>query len=466
MEKKKYTQQNPNIKSFEYGKMPPQATEIEDVILGALMIEKDLLDKIPDITMEMFYKESNKKIFKAIFDLHMNKSSIDILTVTEKLRSTGELDECGGAGYITNLTSKIASGAHFDYHLHIVKQKYIQREIIRITSEAQQRAYNDDDETIQECETLITDLMNFMVDQTTGNLVGSTLIKITNESIDLAAKRKIIREEGKEVGISIPIGKLQDITGGWQKEDLVLIAARPSMGKTAVAVKFAKHTAKRGYKTLFFSMEMSKIALNDRAILGETDINPEKWRNGEIENNDIEYIFNDVRSLISSWPLIIYDKPALRPEQIHSICKKEKPDIVFIDYIQLMRKNIGERFDRKDLEVGHISSELKSIAKEFQIPVIALSQLNRAMDTRGSKIPTLSDLRESGALEQDADIVMFPHRPYYYSKMDEDQGKIEFVIAKHRNGRAGIIEAKHNEYMNDFFDSGNEPIEIPVNYDF
>lgn len=446
---------------YELGMMPPQAVDLEEVLIGSLLLESDLWDKIQDVDAEYFYKESHQVIFKSIAQLYTDKEPIDLMTVTNRLRSNGELDNIGGPVFLTSLMSSVVSGSHFDYHLHIIKQKYIQREIITITHEINRLAYSDDTESITECEKKITTLQNFLIDQTVGDIDGESIHNLTIKSINAAQDRISIKNQGEEVGIPIPIGRLQDILGGWQRTDLVLIAARPSMGKTAVAIKFAKYAAKRGYKSLIFSLEMSKISLTDRAVLGETDINPEDWRNGNISSSELDKI-DAVRDKIKSWPLIIYDKSGLRPEQIYSICKKERPDIIFIDYIQLMKKNKGEKFDRKDLEIGHLSSEMKSIAKEFTIPVIALSQLNRSLEVRASKVPTLGDLRESGNLEQDADIVIFPYRPYVYTGEKTDKGKIEFIIAKHRNGRTGAVDAGHNNYMNDFFDISYIPDPLDI----
>lgn len=436
---------------FELGKIPPQAIELEEIVIGAYLIEPELKDKIHEASPEIFYKEANQKIYNLIKDLYNDRKPIDILTVTQRAKEKGVLEEIGGAAYITALTSNIASAAHFDYHLTIVKQKFIQREIIRVSSSIQAKAFNDEPETIEDCEAELSDLITFLTDQTVGDITGQTISKITEDSINNAARRMIDKREGNEVGISIPIGRLQDILGGWQKSDLVLIAARPSMGKTAVAVKFAKHTAKRGYKTLFFSLEMPKVQLNDRAVLGETDIDPTEWRNGDIDEEDIEKV-EAIKKMVEKWPFIIYDKAQMKPEQIRAICKKEKPDIIFIDYLQLMKTNAGRKYENRNLEIGSISEDLKAIAKDFDIPVVTLSQLSREVEKRGSKIPQLSDLRDSGSLEQDADVVIFPYRPFRYSEDPEDEGIIQFVIAKHRNGEIGTIEARHNQYMNDFYD--------------
>jgi len=435
-------------------KIPPQAIQFEEAIIGALLIESSISEKVNNIIPEYFYKESNQIIFNAIQDLYRTGSPIDIITVPDKLKKMEKFDKIGGFNYIMGITNKINSSAHFDYHLAIVIQKYLQREIIRKCSDMITLAFSEDD-VLTECEAELIELQNTLIDSTIGDISGQVINDILKESQDIAARKMIDRRDGKEIGIPVPIGVLYDILGGWQNGDLIYLAGRPSMGKTAVAIKFAKHAAKKGHKTIFFSLEMNNIPIADRAALGEVDINPEDWRNGRISDDDLNK-YDRVRELFKDYDLKVYDKSSIRPEHVRAVCKKERPEIIFIDYIGLMKPNLGEKYQNRNLELGHISHELKAIAKDFNIPVIALSQLNRALDNRGSKVPNLSDLRDSGELEQDADIVIFPHRPYYYSKQDEDKGIIQFVVAKHRNGRTGIVEGSHNKYMNDFFDKRDD----------
>lgn len=441
------------------GKIPPQAIDLEEALIGALLIESTRHDLIPRMKPEMFYKESSQVIFKAIQHLYTSKKAIDILTVSERLMSTNELEQVGGATHIAELTDHVSSSAHAEYHYYIVVQKYILRRIIQVTSEVQMIAFQDDDQQIEECQRVLHQLDEDITSEIIGEINTRDIFSIADQSINNAIQRMTDLERGIVPGIPCGIGSLHTVTSGWQKQDLIYIAARPSMGKTAVAIHFAKHAAKKGYRVLFFSLEMSDVSIIDRAILGETDINPTYWKNGQIGQESIA-LFESVMNQTKTWSITVSDKSSIRPDQVHAIAKKESPDIIFIDYIQLMKPSPGSKYQNRNLELGSISHDLKAIAKDFNIPVVALSQLNRDIDHRGSKIPTLSDIRDSGELEQDADVVIFPYRPEVYSDDQQDKGVIQFIIAKHRNGETGIVDARHNRYMNNFFDE-NQAGEMP-----
>jgi len=436
---------------IEIGKIPPQAVEVEEAFLGAILIDSDIHHLIDKCRPELFYKEVNQRVFNAARKLKQSRQAIDILTVTDQLRTDGVF-EIVGMDYIMKLSNKVNAGFHAEEHLYILYEKFILRESIRLSSEMMQIAYSDVD--IEEIEQKLNEMQTFFNETTSQGINGCSFGTLIDQSKSMAEQRKLNRMSGIQNGIQTGIGALDDIIGGWQKSDLVFIAARPSMGKTAVAVHFAKRAAMSGKKTLFFSLEMSRIQLTDRGALGETKINPEKWRNGDISKEDIES-YNELTELVGDWPLYIYDKSAIRTNEVYSICRKEIPDIIFIDYIQLMRVGNGVKLQNRNLELGQISHDLKMIAKDFNIPVIALCQLNRGIEMRNSKIPSLADLRDSGELEQDADLVIFPYRPYVYSQNTDDSGKIDFIIAKHRNGRVGTVEARHNDYLNRFFDQSD-----------
>ncbi len=432
------------------GKIPPQCIDIENAILGTFLLERVSWEMIDRLTEDMFYKEQNKIVFSAIKMLFSEKREIDMLTVTEQLNKMQKLDQVG-VTYLSELTKNISSARHLEYHVHIFIEKYIQRSIIRQCTEILEDSYCDTlalDEIIGKVETLYKS----SIDEIDRDMPVFNINDVIDQSRDLAYKRMIDLENGKLPGIPINLGVLQEIIGGWQLADLIYIAARPSMGKTAVACHFAKHAARKGFKVLFFSLEMNKIALTDRMILGETGIEPDRWRNGTLSDSDFKLI-EEKRSEFNSWKLFINDKAKLRIEDIEIVCKKLHPDIVFIDYIQLMRVSRGVKYDNRNLELGNISHGLKAIAKDFNIPVVCCCQLNRDVDKRGSKIPSLSDLRDSGELEQDADIVIFPYRPYVHVPDEANKGVIEFYISKHRNGKIGMTKAMHNEYINDFYDN-------------
>lgn len=450
---------------MDYGKTPPQAIDFEEALLGAFLIDRDCHDLIDIMLPEWFYKDSHEKIFTAIKELKKNSKSIDLLTVTEQLRKTEQLPEVGGASFITQLTQKVSSGIRANEWYVVIKDKFLLREGIRRSVEIQELCY-DNAGDIDEVETKLSEFKNFIETETTSEYVGSSLFEISKESLRNAKVRKLNRDNGIMPGINTGCGALQQITGGWQPSDLIYIGGRPSMGKTAFAIWLAKQSAKAGTKTCFFSLEMNDISITDRAVLGETSIDPERWRNGDVTNADFAW-FEDAQKLIKRWPLILFDKNISRPANILKIVKKEKPGIIFIDYIQLMQDDKGEKHQNRNSEMESISRKLKSIGKEFNIPVIALSQLNRSLDTRASKLPVLSDLRDSGSIEQDADLVIFPYRPYVYEK-DGLEETIEIHIAKHRNGRLGCIIMKHNQYINNFFEENNgfaEP-EFNQNIDF
>lgn len=452
--------------SAEYGKVPPQAIEIEEVVLGAIMLEKDALIKVLDILQtESFYKDAHQKIYSAILDLYTGQQAIDIVTVTEKLKKKGELEEIGGPFYITQLTSRVASAAHIEYHARIIAQKYIQRELIRVASEIQNRAFDD--------STDVLDLLNFSEEELFKITQGS--IKKETEKIDVLIDRAIKRIEDlskREDSLSgIPSGftQLDRITSGWQNSDLIIVAGRPSMGKTAFALTMARNMAIDHKKPVaVFSLEMSSLQLVNRLIVSETELSSSKIKNGKLENYEWEQLDYKIKKLINA-PVFIDDTPAISLFEFRAKSRRlksqENIELIIVDYLQLMTTGMENRGNREQ-EVSLISRSLKSIAKELDIPIIALSQLRRPQAGDKVKQPYLSDLRESGAIEQDADIVMFIHRPEMIGITADEEGNstiglAEIIIAKHRNGQTGEIPplnfksefAKFVEYDENFSDN-------------
>jgi replicative DNA helicase len=432
----------------EYGKIPPQALELEEAVLGAIMLEKDAIIEVIDILKpESFYKEEHQKIFKSIMDLFAGDKAIDLLTVTEQLRKQGHLEEVGGPAYITNLTGRIASSAHIDYHARIVQQKFIQRELIRVSTEIQNRAF---DESID-----VNDLLDFsegeLFNVAQGNIkkeaaAMNVLVKEAITQIQEASKR-----ENNLSGVPSGYTKLDRLTSGWQKSDLIIIAARPSMGKTAFVLSMARNTAiEHGKKVAFFSLEMASVQLVNRLITAEAEIASEKVRNGNLTEDEWERLDYRIKRLEDA-KIFIDDTPAISIFELRAKCRRLKRqhdiDIIIIDYLQLMN-GTPETKGNREQEVSNISRSLKGIAKELNVPVIALSQLNRSVEVRtGSKRPQLSDLRESGAIEQDADMVVFIHRPEKYGILQDDEGNslkglAEIILAKHRNGALGDVHLK------------------------
>lgn len=444
--------------SQQAGKVPPQALDLEEAVLGAIMIEKDALVPAIDILKpETFYKEAHRIIFEAMIELSKKLVPIDLLTVTEELRKQKKLEEAGGAFYITQLTTKVASAAHIDFHAKIIAQKYIQREMIRITSEIQKKAFDDSEDV----DVLLDKAESDMFDLSQGVIKKEVL------PIGTVLKRaieEIAAIDSGGTGLSgIPSGftGLDRITGGWQKSDLIIIAARPSMGKTAFVLSMARKIAVEHKKAVaFFSLEMSAVQLVNRLIVSETELPSDKIRNGNLKDYEWEQLEYKVRNLETA-PIYIDDTPALNSFELRAKCRRLKAqyniDLIIVDYLQLMSSGIDSRGTREQ-EVSTISRSLKALAKDLNVPIIALSQLNRSVETRtGDKRPHLADLRESGAIEQDADMVIFIHRPEKYGLThDEDnnptKGVAELLIAKHRNGPTADIKVKFREAFAQFVD--------------
>ncbi|HVS91537.1 MAG TPA: replicative DNA helicase [Mucilaginibacter sp.] len=432
------------------GKLPPQAVDLEEAVLGALMLEKDALSSVIDILKpEVFYKDSHQKIFAAIRHLFEKSMPVDILTVTAQLRQQGELEMIGGAYYITELTNRVASAANIEFHSRIVIQKHIQRELIRISTEVINNAYED-----------TTDVLD-LLDRAEKNLFD---IAQNNLRRDSRKMDDLMHETLKEIealknkkdgltGVASGFTELDRMTSGWQKSDLVIIAARPAMGKTAFVLSCARNAAVDFQRpVVVFSLEMSSVQLVNRLISGETQIEQEKIRKGNLEEWEWQQIHSKIGRLEQA-PLIIDDTPALNIFEFRAKCRRLKSQhdiqLIIIDYLQLMQGKADGKGGNREQEIGSISRALKSVAKELNVPVIALSQLSRAVENRpgASKRPMLSDLRESGSIEQDADMVLFLYRPEYYGlEVDENnnptQGVGEVIIAKHRNGETGTVRLK------------------------
>ncbi|MCK9618488.1 MAG: replicative DNA helicase [Lentimicrobiaceae bacterium] len=423
--------------NYEHGKVPPQAIDLEEAVLGAIMLEKDALTTVIDILKpEIFYKEAHQEIFSAIQQLFSSAQPIDILTVTNELNSLGNLDLVGGPFYITQLTGRIASAANIEYHARIVLQKFIQRELIGISTEIVKDAFEDTTDVFELLDRAERNL--FSVSENNLRRNYDTMHNLIREAVKkIEAARN---QEGHLSGVPSGFSELDRITAGWQPSDLIIIAARPGMGKTALVLSMARNIAVE-YKrpVAVFSLEMSSIQLVTRLISSETLISSEKLRKGMLENYEWEYLNQKIGTLIDA-PLFIDDTPALTIFELRAKCRRLKSQhdikMIIIDYLQLMSASLDGKGNREQ-EISTISRSLKALAKELDVPVIALSQLSREVEKRqsSSKKPILSDLRESGAIEQDADVVVFIYRPDYYKLSEEDEkDAAEIIIAKHRNG--------------------------------
>ena len=459
MAERKRSNQNSTIDEInaQYGKLPPQAIEVEEAVLGALMLERDAYVTVADIIQaNSFYKEEHRKIFEAIQSLSGKEKPVDLLMVTQELKDRNQLDEVGGPGYITQLTRRVASAAHIEFHSRIIAQKYIQRELIRVSSEIQTKAYDD----AMDVDDLIDFSESELFKVSEGNIKKETLpIKpVLNEAII-----QIEKARNKPDGLSgVPSGfsALDRITSGWQKTDLIIIAARPAMGKTAFVLSMARNMAvdhKQG--VAIFSLEMSSIQLVNRLIAAETELGAEKIKTGKLEDYEWAQLNQRIKALDES-PIFIDDTPALSVFEFRAKCRRLKMqhdiNIIIVDYLQLMTAGSDNRFSREQ-EVSSISRSLKAIAKELNVPIIALSQLNRSVESREGRRPQLSDLRESGAIEQDADIVTFIHRPEYFGLTEDESGNsllgvAEIIIAKHRNGATADVHLRFRKELAKFTD--------------
>lgn len=439
------------------GQVPPQAIELEEAVLGALMLEQEAAITVQEVlTEEAFYDKKHQIVFKAVMDLSGDQKPIDLYTVTERLKQTGELAEVGGAPFLAELTQKVGSAAHVEFHAKIVAQKYVQRELIRASTNIQKRSY---DESVD-----VTDLID---------LAESEIFKVAESHIkrDVQKSSKVLQEaldaieeaSNTEGYSGVPSGfeNLDKLTLGWQPSDLIIVAARPSMGKTAFVLSMARNiTIDHERPVAFFSLEMGAVQLMMRLILAETGLDSRKIRNGDLTPDEWRHLEESVEPLRMA-PLFIDDTPALSIYEFRSKARRLKKqydvELIVIDYLQLMTGTADTRGNREQ-EVAFISRSLKAIGKELNVPIIALSQLNRAVESRtGSKRPQLSDLRESGAIEQDADIVAFIHRPEYYGlDYDDDSqstaGMAEIIIAKHRNGATDTVKLRFRKEQALFLD--------------
>ncbi len=440
---------------LEIGKVQPQAVELEAAVIGACLIEKDAFGQVSDILKpRSFYDNKHQVIYAAIQSLAGENRPVDILTVTEKLRADGTLDQAGGPFYVAELSQKVLSSAHIEYHAHIVAQKALARELITYTSNIQRMAFDegqDIDELMQTAEGRL-----FELSKTNMKKDFTQINPVLDEAIELVTKAS--KQTDGLSGLSSGYDDLDKYTSGWQNSDLVIIAARPAMGKTAFVLSMACNMAVRQkIPVAMFSLEMSNVQLVNRLISNVCELAGSKIRSGQLNDEEWRHLDVKIKELYDV-PLYVDDTPSLSVFELRTKARRLVRDygvkIIIIDYLQLMNAS-GMSYNSRQEEVSTISRSLKGLAKELNIPIIALSQLNRSVENRvgtdanspDTKRPQLSDLRESGAIEQDADMVCFIHRPEYY-KIYKDQhgndlhGIAEIIIAKHRNGAVGDVRMR------------------------
>lgn len=452
-----------------YGHLQPQALDVERLVLGALMIDRDAFSVVSEfLKPQTFYDPRNQKVYQAIQTLNMDEHPVDISTVIEELKREGTLDDVGGPSYVLQLSHDVASSAHIEYHAHILTQKFLARQLISYAGNIETKAFDesfDVNELMQEAEGSLFELSqnNMKKDYVQ---VDPVIIK----AIEML--QKAAQTAGGLTGVPTGYTKLDEKTSGWQNSDLVIIAGRPAMGKTSFALSLAKNIAvDYQIPIAFFSLEMSNVQLVNRLISNVCSISGSKMLNGQLSHDEWERLDKDIRKLQGS-PIYIDDTPGLSIFELRTkarrLVREKGVKIIMIDYLQLMNAN-GMRFGSRQEEVAKISQSLKGLAKELDIPILALSQLNRTVEGREGvegKRPQLSDLRESGAIEQDADMVMFVHRPEYYHIFQDDKGRdlhgmAQIIIAKHRKGATGDVlltfKGEFTRFQNPENEKGPEP---------
>ncbi len=453
-----------------YGKVPPQAKDLEEAVLGAIMLEKPAFDAVVEILKpECFYVDAHQRIFRSMQSLANKSQPIDILTVAEELRSKDELEMIGGAYYVTKLTNAVVSSANIEAHARIILQKFIQRELIRISGEIIGDAFEDTTDVFD----LLDDAESKLFEITNNHLrknfdtIDSVLVKTIQRIEDLRHKNEDV------TGVPSGFSHLDRITYGWQNTDLIILAARPAVGKTAFALNLARNAAMHPSKptpVALFSLEMSAGQLVQRILAAESEIWLEKIARGKLEEHEMKQLYAKGIQKLAQAPLFIDDTPALNIFELRAKCRrlKNKHNIgmIIIDYLQLMSGTGENRNANREQEISNISRNLKGLAKELNVPIIALSQLSRAVEQRGAKegsrVPQLSDLRESGAIEQDADMVMFLYRPEYYEVTTNAEGEnikglTEVKIAKHRNGMLDTVKLKALLHIQKFTNWEEDP---------
>lgn len=443
-----------------YGRVQPQAIPLEEAVLGAIMIDKDGFPSIIEILRkESFYLDKNQLIFGVMSDLFGKSQPIDLLTVHEALKKSAQLDTVGGINYLMELTNKVGSAANIEFHARIIAQKFIQRELIRVSTQVIHDSFEDTKDVLE----LLDEAERGLYEITDQNL-NTGYESLATLALKAQKEIEAVSQKGSETtGVTTGFLELDKMTNGWQSSDLIIMAARPGMGKTAFTLSLTKNAAESGKGVAFFSLEMANVQLVQRLISMEAEINSSKLRNGQLEEYEWRKLHAAVDKL-STLPIFIDDTPGLNIFELRAKCRRLKQNhdisMIVIDYLQLMAGAPNDKRGNREQEISSISRALKGLAKELHVPVIALSQLSRAVESRGGeKRPQLSDLRESGAIEQDADIVSFIYRPGYYGvgegDLDTPSDLSEIIIAKHRNGGLGTVNLRFVPHFVKFEDPGS-----------
>lgn len=441
--------QNTNMLPMELGRMPPIAIEAEESVLGSLLMNPSAMYEISDLfSPESFYKDEHQKIANAISNLFDNSKSIDIITVGNELKRLGQLEEVGGPLYVTQLTTKAIPLSKVLYHYEIVFQTYIKREVIRVSSELSSCGY-DDSADMKDLQDKLNSEIDAINEKIAGKKQASHISTLVKQSREALKKREQAAKDKKLSGIRGPLVDLDKLTQGWQPGVYVL-AARPGQGKTACSLSIGKSAAMEGHPVCFFSLEMDAVRLADRLIMGEADMKENNFRTGYMAAGDWSE-FEKAAARLSKLPMYIDGNPVVGTRYIKShsrlMQKRGLCDLIIIDYLQLFDIEYHEK-ENRERQVAKTTRELKIISKQLNVPIIVLSQLNRSIEGR-DKRPNLTNLRESGAIEQDADCVMFIHRPWYYGiKQDANGNSWEgvglIIVEKNREGPLGDVKFSHN----------------------
>lgn len=458
----------------EHGKLPPQAIDLEEAVLGGLLLDSRVINDVASlIAPEVFYKESHQCIYEAIQLLYDNMKAVDILTVSNQLRTNGKLELAGGAFYITQLTSRIASSANILEHCQILLEKYIAREIIKLSTDTILAAFEDSTDVFDLLDK--TDSQLLKVNEI--SLRGGSMIHISEsveKSITALKKREKLFKEGKRSGIDTGLKELNRLTGGWQNANVIVLAARPGMGKTAIMLHFAKSAAMDNRNVCIYSLEMTDESLSDRMLQSLCEVDNYNFKKGSVNDFDWQEV-NKAKDKLRHLPIYIDPNPSVSMRYIKShsriMQKKGKCDIVFLDYLQLVDMANGEKNRNREQEVAQASRMAKIIAKDLNCPVIILAQLNRETEKQTSKRPNLSNLRESGAIEQDADLVAFIYRSEYYKIMEDANGNStagigEIIVEKNRDGSTDIVLFRYDQTMTRISEFEQESIQFPTSAKF
>ena len=453
-----------------YGKLPPQAVEVEEAVLGALMLERNAIFNVSSIiSEESFYKSEHQIIFRTVLELSDSGKAIDLVTVTQRLKDNSLLEEVGGPAYIMQLTRRVALAAHIEQWARVIAEKYFSRELIRLFTSCINKAYEDNIDELELEYSFATQTIDDLLAGKSGMKHISAILDETRTDLEEREKKALA---GDIQGVNTGLSDLNEMNNGWQNGELIIIAARPSMGKTAVALNlFTKSAALKGKNVCVFSLEMENIKLSKRLILSYGGIVRTNFERGTMTAGDWS-AYNNADRELRQLPIFIDDSPGVDVRHITTVVRnkvrKGQCDLVIIDYLQLVETPQSYSNRNREREVAEISRGLKKAAKAAGVPIILLAQLNRKIEDREDKTPRLADLRESGAIEQDADVVIFPWRPAYYDPnvMDDNNNSMQnvmmFEIAKNRDGNIGSIPSKHNDDLTQFFDYNTKHFETPI----